>query len=132
MDGLSIFLHENFEAKEVFELPILDETTLKIMETELKKALTLTSATKTPKKSEHISLVISDFLYEDAVEETGEVEATLGASREKTTATTIVVEETNICTMITPSMIAKEPTTTSLMMVAGAEVTMVLTPSKMA
>ena len=54
--------------RKFFELPILDETTLKIMETELKKALTLTSATKTPKKSELKSLVISDFLYEDAVE----------------------------------------------------------------
>jgi hypothetical protein len=108
---------------QVFELPSLDETTLKIMDMELKNALTLMSATKTPKKSERIALVISDFLYEDAVEETGEVKATLGASREKTTATTIVVEETNICTMITPSMTVEEPMTTSLMMAAGAEVT---------
>ena len=94
--------------------------------------MTLTYATKTLKKSEKIAPMISDFIYEDVVDETGEVKATLGASGEKTTTTTIVVEETNICTMITPSMIAGEPTTTSLMMVAGAEVTMVLTPSKMA
>jgi hypothetical protein len=46
-DGLFIFLHENFEAREVFELPILDKTTLAIMEMELKTTLTLTSATKT-------------------------------------------------------------------------------------
>jgi hypothetical protein len=91
-----------------------------------------TGCDKTPKKSEQIALVISDFLYEDVVEETSEVEATLGALREKTTATIIVVEETNICTMIMPSMIAEDPTTTSLMVAGGAEVTMALTPSKIA
>jgi hypothetical protein len=57
--GLFIFLQESFEAEEVVELPILDETSLAKMEVELKKTFTPTLSAETSKKSKRITLVIS-------------------------------------------------------------------------
>jgi hypothetical protein len=50
------------------------------MEMESKKTLTLMLLTETTKKSDWITPIISDFVYEDIDEETNEVEDTLEAS----------------------------------------------------
>jgi hypothetical protein len=77
------------------------------MKAKLKKTLLLAPLIETLKKGEHITSAISTFLFENIAMEDDEPETTLEAPREKVTATTMVMEKTNMCMSITSMAIAK-------------------------
>lgn len=123
-------MQENRGGDEVVELPILYEAPFAEIQP-MPKATSAATTMKTPRKVGHITLVINVLLFEEMTEETPEDKATPEASS-KTTATIktmMVVEETNVCMVISPLMVAEVPHgATSLTVPRGSEVALAIVP----
>lgn len=114
-------LQENRGGDEVVKLPILYEAPLAEIQP-MPKATSTATTMKTPRKVGHITPVINVLLFEEMTEETPEDKATPEASSKTTTTITMmVVEETNVCMVISPLMVAEVPRgATSLIVPRGS------------